>query len=214
MQAEVFYNLIGAFWVIALYSFVFKETRLFRFAEHAYIGISAAVALVAAWKTIYDNVVSPLTSGVVIALIPLLLGITILSRLVPKYAWVSRVAFGIVVGSTLGLQARIIIESNVINQIMPILSKPLFTSNLLTTIENLIIFFGILGSVLYFYFTPTLFPKPIQKSVDYLGKFGRYVIVGMLGAQFGNTVMGRASMFIERIYFVTQSILAVFGIII
>lgn len=106
----------GAVATIGLYSVLYRETKLYRFFEHMFLGLAAGYSLVAFWKdTLYENwwkkmTGQPAGSGdeaipgywVYILLAPVgLMAYTVFSK---KHSWMSRVPIGIILGMWSGQQ--------------------------------------------------------------------------------------------------------------
>lgn len=104
---------------IGLYSILYKETKVYRFVEHIYLGLSAGYLLVATWKdTLYsewwikmvgkqgeDGGDPSMSYWVYASLLPVgILGYFVLSR---KNNWLSRIPVGIILGLWSGQQVSI-----------------------------------------------------------------------------------------------------------
>ena len=97
---------------LSLYSFLYKDNPLFKFAEHVYVGVAAAYTATQVWYlTLLADVVTPVFdldgdaqrgSNWALAF-PTLLGIFLLMRFSRKYGWLSRFSFAFIVGLGAGL---------------------------------------------------------------------------------------------------------------
>lgn len=191
-------NLIGT-WLaatltIAILSFLYRDNPLYKLAEHLYVGISAGFWVIYTWS--FD--VKPMlvdrflqASGVEkwILVIPAVLGIIMLSRWIPKYAWISRIPISFTVGIGAGLGITASIQGFILPQIQATLLP-------LNTINNIIIVIGFITTIFYFYFS--------REHKGFLGTSSRLGIIFIMvafGASFGYTVMARISLLIGRVYF-------------
>ncbi len=121
---QEFIVLLAGFLTLSIYSFLYKENPLYRFAEHLYVGVSAGYLFARAindvlYKKIWDVLVTP-DPGVVQdwwMLIPTILGFMMILKLVPRVSWVSRWAIALVVGGTIGLVMTTRFKADVIQQI-------------------------------------------------------------------------------------------------
>lgn len=121
---EEFVVLLAGFLTLSIYSFLYKENPLYRFAEHLYVGVSAGYLFARAvndvlYKKIWDILVTP-DAGVVQdwwMLVPTILGFMMILKLVPRVSWVSRWAIALVVGGTIGLVMTTRFKADVIQQI-------------------------------------------------------------------------------------------------
>src|SRR4029079_12213845 len=83
-----------------IFSFLYRDNPLFKLAEHLYVGVSVGYTIV---KTVDSVVVSLIYKPIVdqgefTLLIPVAIGLLMLTRYVPKAAWMSRSAFALIFG--------------------------------------------------------------------------------------------------------------------
>jgi hypothetical protein len=129
-----------------------------------------------------------------------------LTRYVPKAAWLSRYAFAFIVGVGAGLAIPRTISSFILKQIEDTV-RPLVTAvpgdgltlsmtllNPASNINAIIILFGVVSVLFYFFF-----------SVEHTGagkvvaRAGIFFLMISFGAAFGYTVMARMSLLIGRL---------------
>ena len=205
-------TIIGA-WVatgltLFIFSFLYKDNPLFKLAENLYVGVSVGYTIV---KT-YDTVIVQLIWKPIVEnkewtlLIPVAIGLLMLTRYVPKAAWLSRYAFAFIVGVGSGLAIPRTISSFILKQIEDTV-RPLmmlvpgegvtFTMNILnpsSSLNTIIILVGVSSVLFYFFF-----------SVEHTGPGKVVAQTGILflmiafGAAFGYTVMARMSLLIGRL---------------
>jgi hypothetical protein len=203
---------LGAWMAVGLtlfiFSFLYKDNPLFKLAENLYVGVSVGYTIVKTydtvivhliWKPIVDNKEWTL-------LIPVAIGLLMLTRYVPKAAWLSRYAFAFIVGVGSGLAIPRTISSFILKQIEDTV-RPLmmlvpgdglsFTWSLLnpaSSVNTIIILVGVSSVLFYFFF-----------SVEHTGPGKAVARTGILflmiafGAAFGYTVMARMSLLIGRL---------------
>ena len=100
----------GAVATIGLYSVLYKETKLYRFFEHLFLGLAAGYSIVAIWQeTLYSVWWQKMTGQaaegttqavpgywIYMILLPIgLMGYTVFSK---KHNWMSRIPIGIILG--------------------------------------------------------------------------------------------------------------------
>tara|TARA_Y100001968_G_C19407434_1_gene744473 strand:- start:864 stop:1577 length:714 start_codon:yes stop_codon:yes gene_type:complete len=188
---------------LALYSFLYKDNPLFKFAEHVFVGVAAAYVFGQYWyPTIYGEIIAEWTElepGEAAnwwLFAPTLLGILMLTRFSSRLAWLSRYSFAFFVGLGAGLTIPRYTSSFILAQIEPTI-QPLSLS--WDGLNLLVILVGVIGVLVYFFF-----------SVEHTGVAGRVSRIGIwflmvsFGASFGYTVMARISLLIGRVRFLLE----------
>ena len=132
--------------------------------------------------------------------IPALMGLLMITRIVPKYAWLSRYSLALLIGASSGYALPRVIQTGIMQQLYATMLPVDFT--VVGIFYNLIIVVGVLSGLVYFFF-----------SKEHKGWFGGVANVGIwflmigFGATFGYTVMARLSLFIGRIIFLLKDAL-------
>jgi hypothetical protein len=205
-------TIIGA-WVatgltLFIFSFLYKDNPLFKLAENLYVGVSVGYTIVKTYDTVVLHLIwKPIVeNGEWALLVPVAIGMLMLTRYVPKAAWLSRYAFAFIVGVGSGLAIPRVISSYILKQIEDTV-RPLmvmvpgdgltFTFNILnpaSSLNTVIILLGVSSVLFYFFF-----------SVEHTGPGKAVARTGILflmisfGAAFGYTVMARMSLLIGRL---------------
>lgn len=205
-------TIIGA-WVatgltLFIFSFLYKDNPLFKLAENLYVGVSVGYTIVKTWDTVLVHLIwKPIVEEHEWSLlIPVGIGMLMLTRYVPKAAWLSRYAFAFIVGVGAGLAIPRTISSFILKQIEDTV-RPLlvllpgdgatFSFNLLnpaSSVNVIIVLLGVSSVLFYFFF-----------SVEHTGpgravaRTGVLFIMIAFGAAFGYTVMARMSLLIGRL---------------
>lgn len=205
-------TIIGA-WVatgltLFIFSFLYKDNPLFKLAENLYVGVSVGYTIVKTYDTVIVHLIwNPIVkNGEWALLIPVAIGMLMLTRYVPKAAWLSRYAFAFIVGVGSGLAIPRVISSYILKQIEDTV-RPLlvlvpgegltFSWSLLnpsSSLNTIIILIGVVSVLFYFFF-----------SVEHTGPGKAVARTGILflmiafGAAFGYTVMARMSLLIGRL---------------
>ncbi|WP_455245507.1 hypothetical protein [Petrachloros mirabilis] len=191
-----------------IFSFLYKDNPLFKLAEHLYVGVSVGYTIVKAYDTVIVHlIVKPIfEQGEIALLIPVAIGLLMLTRYAPKAAWMSRYAFAFIVGVGSGLAIPRTISSFILKQIedtvRPLLSLTgndgmTFSMNLLNPASNLnaiIILIGV-SSVLFYFF----FSVEHHGAGKMVARTGVVFLMISFGAAFGYTVMARMSLLIGRL---------------
>ncbi|MDI6733741.1 MAG: hypothetical protein QME51_08895 [Planctomycetota bacterium] len=200
---------------LMMYSFLYKDNPLFKLGEYIYVGLSAGYGLCYAWYVVvWPDLVLPLKRVIGCTLgqplpvdkplesyetfwliIPLVLGIFMLTRFSAKIGWLSRYSFAFIIGASSGMIIPNAISANIFKQIVPTL-QPLWGKDItiLQTADTVIILIGVLSVLIYFFFSVE--HKGVIKGIARVGIF--YMMVAF-GAAFGYTVMARESLAIGRL---------------
>src|SRR3712207_2497887 len=127
------FELILGAWVatgltLFIFSFLLQDNPLFKLAEHLYVGVSVGYTIVKAYDTVIVHLIlKPIfENGEWSLLIPVTIGLLMLTRYVPKASWLSRYAFAMIVGIGAGLAIPRTISSFILKQIEDTV-RPLLT---------------------------------------------------------------------------------------
>lgn len=203
MPADV---LLGA-WVAAgltlfMYSFLYKDNPFFKLGEHLYVGVSMGYTLV---RLYYDVMVKSLYEPMVRAgewwlILPAILGLLILTRFIPKAAWLSRISFAFIVGFGSGVAIPRFVSSYILQQVegtvRPLAGLGNGSVQLLswTNLNALLVLIGVVAVLFYFFFS-----IEHRGPVKAAARVGIYFLMVSFGASFGYTVMARMSLLIGRL---------------
>jgi hypothetical protein len=208
MDAHIFGAWMATGLTLFIFSFLFKDNPLFKLAEHLYVGVSVGYTVVKAYDTVIVHlIVKPIVEqGQITLVIPVTIGLLMLTRYVPNAAWMSRYAFAFIVGLGSGLAIPRTISSFILKQVedtvRPLLSQTgadglTFSMNLFNPASQLnavIILIGVSSVLFYFFF-----------SIEHSGpgkvvaRTGIVFLMIAFGAAFGYTVMARMSLLIGRL---------------
>lgn len=216
MMAEIFWTTVAAFFTLAIFSFLWRDNPFYQFAEHVFVGGSAAFTFVYIWyfnvwpklwtpffSKIFHGQFDAITSSQWLLIIPTILSLMMLTRLLsyvaPDIIWISRWAIAFTVGIGAGLGITGALQGFLVPQIQATI-LPLVSDSLFTTFNNWVIIVGTLTTLVYFYF-----------SSEHKGPLGVFAWLGIIfimigfGASFGYTVMARVSLLIGRMYFLLHN---------
>jgi len=191
---------VGAFFTLAIYSFLYKENPLYRLAEHLVVGVSLGYTISITYDiTLKPRLIEPLLAGSHwILIIPAILGLLYITRFIPSIAWLSRYPIAFLMGTSMGVSFPLTMKAWVLRQLEGAMA-PLYVSgmNWSEVAGNIVLILGTLAALIYFFFS-----KPHKGLFFGTGsKIGIWVIMLGFGATFGFTVMGRISLLIGRIQY-------------
>ena len=207
MAGSVIWTLVAGFITLAILSFLFRDNPLYKLAEHVAVGVSVGYLIVVQFNNVFIPKVwiTILHEGKFDYLIPLILGILLFSRFVPKYVWMSRWSLAFLLGAGSGLSIPATLEARVLQQ-MDGSMRPLLSivsghpwQSVAATFSAIFLVVGTLACLVFF-----LFSVEHKGGIGRLAYFGRLCIMAGFGASFGFTVMARVSLLIGRVQFLTR----------
>ncbi len=185
----------AAFLTLMVLSFLYKENPFYRLTEYVFVGLSSGYTFAATLRLFVNQALSPIFAGQIDFVVPLIIGLLFYAQFTKKYSILYRVPLSLAIGYGLGITIWSVLQAYFLRQVSATM-LPLYTGNILTTIDNLVIVVGTILSISYFILHRE------QKGV--YGKFtkaGKYFVLATLGAVFGTTVLGRMALIIQRIQF-------------
>jgi len=216
---------IGALLTLMIFSFLYRDNPFYKFAEHLFVGVSAAYWMVQGfWNEIVPNLLAKLFPNQMANIVEAargsqvqshyaiagILGLILLTRLIPPIAWLSRWSMAFIIGYTAGTNLTRYLSSDFVTQVQSTLSRPLITGSganwfdtLMLNFSNLVIVGGVLCGLIYFFFS-----KEHTGAFGKMSRVGIWVLMVAFGASFGYTVMARISLLIGRIEFLRGWILS------
>lgn len=209
---------LAAFFTLAILSFLYRDSPIYRIAEAILVGVSAAYWMVVGfWDVLVPNLIGKISPPTVQAwampglngpdaarnlsyLVPLGLGIMLLWRLLPKGAWIARWPLAFIIGTTAGLRMIGFLQGDFLaqirNSILPLVVVTAGVFDPWESLQNIFIILGVLCCLVYFFFS--------FEHTGFVGKtakVGIWVLMITFGASFGYTVMGRIALLAIRIEF-------------
>ncbi len=214
---------IAALLTLFIFSFLYKDNPLYKFAEYLFVGVSAGYWVAYQYhNVIVPNLLQPLfgSSTQVGALVRLaqgggwdwrvltvfagLLGLTMLFRFFPKVAWVSRYGIAFAVGLGAGLSFITYLQANCLAQVRGTIIPPVVVANGVfnwgASVTNTLLIIGTVCGLVYFYFS-----KEHKGVVGGAARLGIWFLMVSFGASFGYTIMARVSLLIGRMEFLIEN---------
>ena len=199
---------LAAICTLAIYSILYRENVVFRFFEHIFIGLATGYG----FSIIITQVLQPkwwvpvVKEGKWYWVFALLMGTMFYTVYSKRWSWMNRLAVGIFMGLVAGLSVV-----GFVTMLAPQMTasfKPLWASTAPYIRFNNLIFFVTLITVMSYFFFSFEQRHPLVKGS---ARLGRWLLMVAFGAIFGNTVMGRVSLLIDRLQFLLLEWLHVFG---
>lgn len=219
---QVFGLWLQAVLTFAILSFLIRDNPFYKLAEHIFVGISAGYGVVLVWHEAVLPImlyrVFPSLGGDVTVhanywvLVPMVLGLLMISRFIPKFAWLSRWPIAFVVGVTAGSSIPVVVQASILEQMSGTIKPFLFFRPLVLTdhagaidwsrvamfaaFNHLLLVIGVICVLSYFYFS-----QEHKRLLGVTSRIGIWFLMIAFGAGFGNTVMARISLLIGRVQF-------------
>ncbi len=216
---------IAAFFTLAIFSFLWRDNPVYKFAESILVGVSAAYWMTLGfWATLVPNLFAKLAPETVkawsmpslpvdadgsltpffLALVPLILGLMLLMRLSPKGGWISVWPLAFIIGTTAGLKFVAFIEGDLMaqasNTITPLVALQDGQLQLGDSFGNVVLLVGVLSVLTYFFFSIE-YKGRLGTMVGKVSRVGIWYLMITFGAAFGLTVMGRITLLSQRLEF-------------
>ena len=216
---------LAALLTLFVFSFLYKDNPLYKFAEHLFVGVSAGYYIVLNfWTVVVPNLWDPLvrsftrhdpvTHALVVQpggafagslgdyrgwfLLPGLLGVLLFTRLVPRIEWLSRWSLAIIIGVYAGLKTTGFAQSDFVEQLHGSL-QPLWAGQLATSLNAVIFTVGLLTSLLFFFYS-----REHKGALGLASRLGIFFLMVSFGAGYGYTVMSRVSLLIGRFQYLLE----------
>ncbi len=204
---------IDAALTLMILSFLYRDNPFYKFAEHLFVGVSAAYLMaIGFWDHLVPNLLGKLfpslMSGVVPAavgrspdyyyIIPAVFGLLLLTRLVDRWAWLSRWALAFIVGGSAGFNLPRFLDSDFIIQVQSTMIPLVVldqSGNLLwgASFSHIVLVLGVICGLVYFFFS-----VEHKGPLGHVSRAGIWVLMVTFGAAFGYTVMARISLLTGR----------------
>ena len=214
VPVEVWGTWLAALLTLGIYSFLYADNPIYKATEHLFVGVSAAYGVVISYheivlpnlyKPLFDPAALELPGPKYIVIIPIFLGMLILTRFIPKIDYLSRWPIALSMGAGAGLSMPLVVQGFLLKH-MHATMKPLVPiAGEVTGLEafnHLVILVGVICTLSYFYFS--LEHKGVLGGAS---KVGIWFLMIAFGAGFGNTVMARLSLLIGRVQFMLYDFL-------
>jgi hypothetical protein len=202
---EMLFRTLAVFFTMAIFSFLWKDNMIYKFAEHLVVGISMGYWVIILYQTSFLSKMwqpmmrtfhgTPEGLPDKLVFVPIGLGFLLFTRFFPKISWLARIPMAFILGVGSGVAIPLGIQTSVIQQIHPTMAAfqvgnqtgflPMFNATL--------VFLGVICGLAYFFFS--------ARHTGILGgmsKVGIWVLMIGFGASFGYTVMSRVSLLYGR----------------
>lgn len=200
---------MAALLTLCVFSFLYKDNPLYKFAEHLFVGIAAGYAIAVQFYNVFlPNLWHPLMRGQDgWLLVPLIMGLFLFARFLPRGGWISLWPLALMMGTYAGLAVIGFASGDLVihikSNLIPIIDvgswkgfaeEPGFFT-LLQAVANPLIVLGLICTLSYFFFS-----KEYEGITRVTSKIGVAFLMVGFGAGYGYTVMTRMALLIDRFF--------------
>ncbi|MCD6579049.1 hypothetical protein J7L48_06200 [bacterium] len=190
---------IAAILTLFIFSFLYKDNPLYKFAEHLLVGISVGYIIGQIYRLGFISYVwNPIIHDHnYLYIIPTIIGLFYLGFVSTKTMWLIRIPIALGMGMGAGYGISYTFQTNIFIQLretIMVFNHP--GMGFWAIFANILLVIGVFTAIIYFFFS-----WKHEGAVGVLAKVGIYFLMIGFGASFGLTVMGRISLLIGRFLF-------------
>jgi hypothetical protein len=202
-------NISGDIWTwiaglltICIFSFLYKDNPMYKFAEHLFVGVANGYFLTfTIHRVLIPILFVPLFSaGRYWLVFALIVGSLYLTRFMPRVSWLVRIPIAVTIGYYTGAVIPATIQSDIVRQVQGTILTPAnfqaWAAGSWGIVWSILLFIGVVCTLSYFYFS-----KEHKGVLGVSSRIGIIFIMIGFGAAFGYTVMARISLLIGRFQF-------------
>lgn len=205
---------VAALLTLCVFSFLYRDNPLYKFAEHLFVGVSAGYYIALNYWTVVDQyLVVPLRetfSGRLAGgpfhaqmqdyrgylVIPAVLGVLLFARMFTRLSWMSRWSLAVIMGVYAGLKTTGFAQSDLVAQVQASLMPLWIPGNLWASFNAILFMTGLVTSLLFFFYS-----REHKGVLGGVSRVGVWFLMVSFGAGYGYTVMSRVSLLIGRFQF-------------
>jgi len=212
MSVEIISAFIGLILTLMIFSYPIGDNPLFRVAVYLFVGVASGYAATA---TVYYVLLPKFSrfqtndlNQFILAMIPLLLGVSLLAKFSPRISWIGNVGMAVLVG----VGAAAALGGALIGTLVPQLQASIEAFDfraaegganaLLRLVEGTVMFFGTVLTLASFHFSMGRAPDgtPKRNSIlEGIAWIGRIFVAITLGVLFAGVYMAALTAMIERL---------------
>lgn len=212
MSMELISAFVGLILTLMVFSYLIGDNPLFRIAIYLFIGVSSGYAAAVVVRSVFLPKIEVFRSNdinqIVLAIIPLLLSVTLLTKFSPRMSWFGNFAMAILVG----VGAAAAIGGALIGTLLPQIQASMDAFDIrsaggganafLKLVEGTVMFLGTVLTLAAFQFSAgkaadgTVKRNPVLEGVAWIG---RIFVAITLGVIFAGVYMAALTAMIERL---------------
>lgn len=225
MSTDIFSAFVGLILTLMIFSYLIGDNPLFRIAVYLFVGVASGYA---ATVTVYYVLLPKLSrfqtndlNQLILAIIPLLLGVSLLAKFSPRISWIGNFAMAVLVGVGAAAALGGALIGTLVPQVQASIDGFDFRSAggganaLLSLAEGTVMFFGTVLTLASFHFSASRAADGTPKRnsiIEGIAWVGRIFIAITLGVLFAGVYMAALTAMIERLSSVINFIRQLVGI--
>jgi hypothetical protein len=202
---------IGFVFTLMIFSYVLGDNILYRLAIYVFVGLSAGYITIVTVESVIlpwvrGTLLAPETGlgGIIIGIIPFILGLLLLLKTTPRLGRVGNIAIAFIIG----VGTAVALVGAITGTLLPLASST-GSSVRVDVLNGFLIFLGVASTLIYFQYLARRKPNgDIRRSllVRVFGGVGQAFIVVTLGAIYAGAILTSLTIFSERIGFILARI--------
>jgi hypothetical protein len=225
MSIEIISAFIGLILTLMIFSYLIGDNPLFRIAVYLFVGVASGYA---ATVVVYHVLLPKLNlfqtndfNQVILAIIPLLLGVSLLAKFSPRISWIGNFGMAVLVG----VGAAAALGGALIGTLVPQLRASINafdfraagdgTNAILRLVEGTVMFFGTVLTLASFHFSAGRAADGVPRRnaiIEGIAWIGRIFVAITLGVLFAGVYMAALTAMIERLSSVINFVRQLIGI--
>jgi hypothetical protein len=216
MPIELISGLVGLILTLMVFSYLIGDNPLFRIAVYLFIGVASGYAATVVWHyVLFPKLSQALDTLNPFAIIPLILGLSLLTKLFPRISWVGSFAMAVLVG----VAAAAAVGGALIGTLLPQAQAAIdgfdFRSAgsgpnaLIQLVEGGVMLLGTVFTLASFHFSAGRAADGAAKRnriIEGIAWVGRIFIAITFGALFAGVYVSALTAMIERLSFILNFI--------
>jgi len=185
--------LVGSLGMIGAYTVLIGENPISKAVENIYMGILSGYLFAMNWDFINRNAIANIqANGQYVYIISIILCLMLVSRLNPKWIWVSRYPVALTIGVGMGIAIRTTVIADFLTQVQGTIIP-------FNTLNGIVLIIGSISAITYFLWTTNYWGKATG-SYHYLNQLGRLFLLVAFGVTYGQTVSMRLELVVGTMY--------------
>ncbi|MBL8160983.1 MAG: hypothetical protein JNJ61_03290 [Anaerolineae bacterium] len=201
----------GFVFTLMIFSYVLGDNILYRIAVYVFVGLAAGYITIVTVESVLlpwirGTLLSPAAGigGIVVGIIPLLLGLLLLFKTSPRLGRAGNIAIAFIIG----VGTAVALVGAVSGTLLP-LAAATGSAVRVDVINGFLLALGVISTLTYFWYLARRKPDgTTQRSllIRTVGALGQFFIIVTLGALYSGAILTSLTIFSERIGFIVARI--------